>query len=68
MSGSTCYDVVSAVPEEMVVQSSSRELVPARTSWTRVGAGGISVSRYHRSLQHTYSNRDYTTYTHVLVI
>ena len=49
-------DVVT-VPDEIVVQSSSRELVPALTSWTRVGAGGISVSRYHKSLQHTCKQR-----------
>lgn len=37
----------------MAVQSNSRLCVPARTSWTLAGGGGISVSRYHKSEQQT---------------
>ena len=40
-------------PEEMAVHNSSRLLVPALTSCTLVGAGGISVSKYQRSEQQT---------------
>ena len=36
-----------------LVHRSSRELVPARTSWILTGADGFSVSRNHRSGQHT---------------
>ena len=42
------------IPQGMCVHCSSSVSVPALTSWTRVGAGGISVSRYQRSLQHTW--------------
>ena len=42
------------IPQGMCVHCSSSVSVPALTSWMRVGAGGISVSRYQRSLQHTW--------------
>ena len=43
-------------PDGMLVHCSSSEVVPALTSCTLVGAGGISVSKNHKSLQHTCSN------------
>ena len=47
----SCSKYASAVGTEP--QQTSRVLVLARTSWTRDGGGGFSVSRNHRSLKQT---------------
>ena len=38
-------------------QQTSNELVEARTSCTRPGTAGLSVSKYHRSLQQTFKKK-----------